>query len=225
MVEIILVIICSFLSIFGCSFTFLSFYLFEDLREQPGLVIALWLSLAAFGYSITSFLWFFYDYKPTCIISATLEFYFNLCSIFGTLVATDMVRHLFNTRRQSGMLQNVPEFRITKWHIIWVWVFPIVIVCLPYTTHSYGPSDDDLLCWLKTETSSHYNQDLSYIWMFGTFYSFVIISMALHAFVYFRVVRDLQKSLEVFANASPSLLPLLNLIFRSSCRMIPVSTR
>ena len=91
----IVVILCTCLSVLGSCFVIVSYIKFTDLRS-PSFTFALWLAIAAIGFSTTTFV-------PqiggsdgvTCKIYPAVEIYFNLAAAVTTAVVARSIKKIF----------------------------------------------------------------------------------------------------------------------------------
>jgi hypothetical protein len=69
---------------------------------------------------------------------------------------------------------------------LFVWVLPLFLVLLPYTTDSYGKNEKDIFCFIKTDNSSLQKNQTGRAWGGFILYIPVFLCMIFNTVTYMR---------------------------------------
>lgn len=180
-IGFVFIIISTLLSFLGSLMTVLTYFIFPDLRS-PSLTFALWLAVGSSGYGSLTFAKYLYGYEIVCKLAATLNTYFNLVSVFTSVVVAKCMHILFFSDKLVG--QNATKIQVERWHYVFVFISPIALSGLPWCTDSYGKNEVDVFCWIRTEGD---NKTAGYIWQCIVFYAPLILSLVFIAVSYYQI--------------------------------------
>ena len=131
------------------------------------------------------------DNNAACIATAIIESYFNLVTLFTTVVIAHSIRLIFSSF--SGKQTRQIQFTITPWQYVFVWIIPILFSLLPLSTQSYGQNRTDKYCWIKTDTHNHEKNHIGYIWEGVILYFLVVAAIGYNAYIYVSVILKVNK--------------------------------
>jgi hypothetical protein len=132
--ELWSVVIPSILSIFGSLFIIVSYVTFQKLRSSVGTYV-LWFALSGFGNSLYPFLGSGDDGSPLCIIQSLIGTYFLLSTFFTSTILSHLLYSIFHRPSRQPIQISILEY-------LYCWGLPIILVCIPFTTNSYGRDND-----------------------------------------------------------------------------------
>lgn len=163
------------LSLFSLSFVsslfiLLCYFLFERLRSFAFRLVTL-IALSDCLYSIGHLLGNLED-GPFCHIQAYIITYFELVSLLVTVLIARSLQRVF----LQGDLQVEED---EKWYIIAAWTLPWIVLFLPESTDSYGPSGT--FCWIKGHSS------IDTAWRFVIFYIWLWSGILYILYVYYNI--------------------------------------
>lgn len=186
----LVVLIASTLSIVGSLFTILTYLLFPDLRSKSQ-VFAIWLAVAALGYCLPVYFAEYNHLKYFCRLYGPIVIYFDLVAVFTTVVVANIMYDIFATCGQ--------RIQIVRKHYIFVFVAPLILVSLPFTTNHYGSSGGELFCWIKTSTGNVKRNRLGYMWEGVTFFIPLCAALIYNFWVYgYIILRVKQWQVRIF---------------------------
>jgi hypothetical protein len=131
-----------------------------------------------------TFLPMLYRSHLACKIYGGTSTYFNLISLFSTIVVADCMRKIF--LRYSSQSQDT-AVQVLKEYYFFVFLFPLTFVWLPATTNSFGINDHDLFCWIKIDSSDEVHNDIGFMWIIVTFYLPYVCGICFNTYVYANV--------------------------------------
>lgn len=176
------------LSVLGSFFTIFTYILFPDSRTTSQ-IFAVWLAVGSIGFSVPSFLrGDANEEKSVCVLSAAILSYFSLTTLFTAAIVARSIKSIFNAFQSSTR----PKFDIEWWHWIVVWVFPLFLTALPFTTNSYGENKDDKFCLIRTDFESGKKDIWGEIWEALILYLIVFAVVIYITFVYRSISRRLE---------------------------------
>lgn len=100
-IGFIFIVVSTLLSYLGSTMTVLTYLRFPDLRS-PSLTFALWLAVGSTGYGTLTFAKFLYNYDIVCKLAATLNTYFNLVSVFTSVIVAKCMHIVFFSDKLVG---------------------------------------------------------------------------------------------------------------------------
>ena len=133
-------LITASLSIVGCSFILLSYFLFKKLQSPFG-HLSNWFAVCGIGNALYPLLGSPSNGTPLCNFQAIIGSYFILCSVFTSTILATMILSLFNPQIATAPQQQ-SKITITYLHRIYVWLVPAILSLIPLATHTFGRDAD-----------------------------------------------------------------------------------
>jgi hypothetical protein len=123
----------SILSVFGSIFIVASFYTFQKLRSSVGTYV-LWFALGGLGNSLYPFLGTGND-GFMCALQSMIGSYFLLATFFTSTILSHLLYSIFHQPTRQSI-------QITQLQYLYCWGLPLILVCIPFITNSYGRDHD-----------------------------------------------------------------------------------
>lgn len=180
MIEILLIELFSGLSLFGGSFTILSYILFPSCRS-PSQVFALWLAISSLGYGIIPFIRKYNHYEIMCQLTGYLDNYFYLVAIFTTTVIANCMKTIFLSNSQT---RDSIKLSLQPKNYLFVWILPLFLNILPFSTNNFNQDEDTKLCGINTDTSNKYKNNIGFLWMGVILYIPFLLCFLYNVYIY-----------------------------------------
>eukprot|EP00455_Lapot_gusevi_P037867 TRINITY_DN4247_c0_g1_i3.p1 TRINITY_DN4247_c0_g1~~TRINITY_DN4247_c0_g1_i3.p1 ORF type:complete len:297 (-),score=46.43 TRINITY_DN4247_c0_g1_i3:43-933(-) len=155
-----------------CSlFIIVCYFMFKNLRTFA-MRMVLYISICDVLFSIGHFLGDLPD-GPACHFQSYLISFFEIASMFWVVMIARTLQRVF-------LMGETDVEKYEQQYHAFCWGFALVLVLLPETTSSYGPSG--AFCWIKNDTSGT-------TWRFLQFYVWLWTSIIFIVWVYYRIQR------------------------------------
>lgn len=177
------------LSILGNAFICVSYHLFDELYRDNVYRLVYWESLSALLYSFA-----FIFGRPSngsvgCLGQSVIFQYYGMTSMLSIYLILYHMHKLFKREELQVAALNTQRrytFKITWKTYMFVWVFPLLLMVIPFITKSYGQTDKGdkkrSLCWIRLESWTDFYVMLSVfyiplliIFMFCIYHVVVIV--------------------------------------------------
>ncbi len=102
-------------------------------------------------------------------------------------------KNIKNIIRRYDVNPQECRIEVTKHHMIFVWGFPLIFACIPLITNHYGRNDDDIFCWINSNSSSSKHNQIAILEQFLCFYIPFLLILVYNIYVYVVVFKRAQE--------------------------------